>query len=120
MSDQKNDPKIEKRKNEILGLFLITFASISYFAIFNKSAGLLGNYMSKGYYFLVGSGSYILPLLFIYWGIQLIRSKKIKFSAKFLGLIISFVAIISILNLNEGGRFFLNTPENAAGGIIGS
>jgi len=120
MSDQKNDPKIEKRKNEILGLFLITFAAISYFAIFNKSAGLLGNYMSKGYYFLVGSGSYILPLLFIYWGIQLIRSKKIKFSAKFLGLIISFIAIISILNLNEGGRFFLNTPENAAGGIIGS
>ncbi|CCU79203.1 Cell division protein FtsK [Halanaerobium saccharolyticum subsp. saccharolyticum DSM 6643] len=119
MSDQKNDPKIEKRKNEILGLFLITFAAISYFAIFNKSAGLLGNYMSKGYYFLVGSGSYILPLLFIYWGIQLIRSKKIKFSTKFLGLIISFIAIISILNLNEGGRFFLNTPENAAGGIIG-
>ncbi|MGM0499656.1 MAG: DNA translocase FtsK 4TM domain-containing protein [Bacillota bacterium] len=119
MSDQKNDPKIEKRKNEILGLFLITFAAISYFAIFSKSAGLLGDYMSKGYYFLVGSGSYILPLLFIYWGIQLIRSKKIKFSTKFLGLIISFIAIISIINLNDGGNFLLNTPENAAGGIIG-
>jgi S-DNA-T family DNA segregation ATPase FtsK/SpoIIIE len=119
MSDRKNDPKIEKRKNEILGLFLITFAAISYFAIFSNSAGLLGNYMSRAYYFLVGSGSYILPLLFIYWGIQLIRSKRIKFSAKFLGLIISFIAIISIINLNEGGKFFLNTPQNAAGGIIG-
>jgi len=119
MSDQKNDPKIERRKNEILGLFLITFAAISYFAIFSNSAGLLGDYMSRGYYFLVGSGSYILPLLFVYWGIQLIRSKTIKFSAKFLGLIISFIAIISIINLNEGGNLFLNTPENAAGGIIG-
>ncbi|PXV69358.1 FtsK/SpoIIIE family DNA translocase [Halanaerobium congolense] len=119
MSDQKNDPKIERRKNEILGLFLITFAAISYFAIFSNSAGLLGDYMSKAYYFLVGSGSYILPLLFIYWGIQLIRSKSIKFSAKFLGLIISFISIISIINLNEGGNLFLNTPENAAGGIIG-
>lgn len=66
MSDQKNDPKIERRKNEILGLFLITFAAISYFAIFSNSAGLLGDYMSRGYYFLVGSGSYILPLLFVY------------------------------------------------------
>jgi S-DNA-T family DNA segregation ATPase FtsK/SpoIIIE len=119
MSDQKNDPKIERRKNEILGLFLITFAAISYFAIFSNSAGLLGDYMSRGYYFLVGSGSYILPLLFVYWGIQLIRSKTIKFSAKFLGLIISFIAIISIINLNEGGNLFLNTPQNAAGGVIG-
>jgi len=120
MSKQKNDPKIEKRKNEILGLFLITFAAISYFAIFNSSAGLLGNYISKAYYFLVGSGSYILPLLFVYWGIQLIRSKKIKLSGRFLGLLIAFTAIISIINLNEGGGFFLNTPQNAAGGIIGS
>ncbi len=120
MSNQKNDPKIEKRKNEILGLFLITFAAISYFAIFSKSAGLLGNYMSRGYYFLVGSGSYILPLLFVYWGIQLIRSKNIKFSTKFLGLVISFIAIISIIDLNNGVSFYLNTSENAAGGIIGS
>jgi S-DNA-T family DNA segregation ATPase FtsK/SpoIIIE len=120
MSKQKNDPKIEKRKNEILGLFLITFAAISYFAIFNNSAGLLGNYISTAYYFLVGSGSYILPLLFVYWGIQLIRSKKIKLSGRFLGLLISFIAIISIINLNEGGGFFLNTAQNAAGGVIGS
>jgi S-DNA-T family DNA segregation ATPase FtsK/SpoIIIE len=119
MSKQKNDPKIEKRKNEILGLFLITFAAISYFAIFSNSAGLLGNYISNAYYFLVGSGSYILPLLFVYWGIQLIRSKKISLSARFLGLLISFIAIISIINLNDGGSFFLNTPQNTAGGIIG-
>ncbi len=119
MSKQKNDPKIEKRKNEILGLFLITFAAISYFAIFSDSAGLLGNYIRSAYYFLVGSGSYILPLLFVYWGIQLIRSKKIIFSGKFLGLLLSFIAIISIINLNESGSFFLNTPQNAAGGIIG-
>lgn len=119
MSKQKNDPKIEKRKNEILGLFLITFAVISYFAIFSNSAGLLGNYISTAYYFLVGSGSYILPLLFVYWGIQLIRSKKISLSGRFLGLLISFIAIISIINLNEGASFFLNTSQNAAGGIIG-
>jgi S-DNA-T family DNA segregation ATPase FtsK/SpoIIIE len=119
MSKQKNDPKLEKRKNEILGLFLITFAAISYFAIFSNSAGLVGNYISTAYYFLVGSGSYILPLLFVYWGIQLIRSKKISLSGRFLGLVISFIAIISIINLNEGVNFFLNTPENAAGGIIG-
>ncbi|MFN2340223.1 MAG: DNA translocase FtsK 4TM domain-containing protein, partial [Halanaerobium sp.] len=106
-------------KNEILGLFLITFAAISYFAIFSNSAGLLGNYISTAYYFLVGSGSYILPLLFVYWGIQLIRSKKISLSGRFLGLLISFIAIISIINLNEGANFFLNTPQNAAGGIIG-
>jgi S-DNA-T family DNA segregation ATPase FtsK/SpoIIIE len=120
MNEQKNDSRIEKRKNEILGLFLITFAAISYFAIFSSSAGLLGNYISSAYYFMVGSGSYILPLLFVYWGIQLIRSKKINFSGRFLGLIISFIAIISIINLSEGGGFFLNTSQNAAGGIIGS
>ena len=119
MSKQKNIAKIEKRKNEILGLFLITFAVISYFAIFSSSAGILGNYISTAYYFLVGSGSYILPLLFVYWGIQLIRSKKISFSGRTLGLLIAFTAVISIINLNEGGSFFLNTPQNAAGGIIG-
>ena len=119
MSKQKNDPKIEKRKNEILGLFLITFAAISYFAIFSNSAGLLGDYISNAYFFSVGSGSYVMPLLFVYWGIQLIRSKKISFSGRFLGVLITFTAIISIINLNEGGSFFLNTPQNAAGGIIG-
>ena len=119
MSKEKKDLKIEKRKNEILGLFLITFAAISYFAIFSNSAGLLGDYISIAYYFLVGSGSYILPLLFVYWGVQLIRSQKIKFSSRFWGLFISFITIISIINLNESQSFFLNTPQNAAGGIIG-
>lgn len=120
MSQQKIDAKTEKRKNEILGLFFITFAIISYFAILSDSAGILGDYLSRGYYFLVGSGSYLLPLFFIYLGIQLIRSKEISFSERFLGLIISFTALISILNLKEGSQFFLNNPEKAAGGIIGS
>lgn len=119
MSNKNNDPRIEKRKNELLGLFLITFAAISYFAIFNDSAGLLGDYISSAYYFLVGSGSYILPLLFIYWGIQLIRSKKIFFSARFVGLIISFIAVISIVHLNEGVSFSLSSAQNTAGGVIG-
>lgn len=120
MSKQKIDPKIEKRKDEILGLFLITFAIISYFAIFSNSAGFLGDYLSSAYYFLVGSGSYVLPLLFIYWGIQLIRSKKISFSTRHLGLLISFIAIISILNLNQSNKSFLNAPQNEAGGVIGA
>lgn len=120
MSNKKNDPQIEKRKNEILGLFLITFAAISYLAIFSNSAGLLGNYLSNAYYFLVGSGSYFFPLLFIYWGIQFIRSRKIKFSSRFGGLLIAFIAIISIINLTEGVKNPLVIDFNAAGGIIGN
>ncbi|MGM0548127.1 MAG: DNA translocase FtsK 4TM domain-containing protein, partial [Bacillota bacterium] len=120
MSNKKNDSQIEKRKNEILGLFLITFAAISYLAIFSNSAGLLGNYLSNAYYFLVGSGSYFFPLLFIYWGIQFIRSREIKFSSRFGGLLIAFTAIISIINLSKGVQKPLVINFNTAGGIIGN
>lgn len=116
--EPQDNNQIEKRKNEILGLFLITFAVLSYFAIFSSSAGLLGDYISTAYYFLVGSGSYLLPLLFVYWGIQLIRSKSLRFSSRFLGLVIIYIAFISMLHLNEGSGLSFDTAQTA-GGIVG-
>lgn len=120
MEESKIDSKLEKRKNEILGLFLIAFALISFFAIFNSSAGLIGNYLSQAYYFTFGSGSYVLPIFFIYWGIQLIRSKQIKFNGRLLGIIILFLAIISIIDLgSQTEKLSVYNNYYQAGGIIG-
>ncbi|MFW6273482.1 MAG: DNA translocase FtsK 4TM domain-containing protein [Halanaerobium sp.] len=117
---KKNDPKIEKRKDELLGLFLITFAAISIFAVFSSSAGLIGNTLKSAYYYLVGVGSYLLPFIFIYWGVQLIRSKKIKISLRFIGFIIIFISIISIIDLNNlKNRKIISIGGRHTGGIIG-
>jgi S-DNA-T family DNA segregation ATPase FtsK/SpoIIIE len=117
---KKNDPKIEKRKDELLGLFLITFAAISIFAVFSGSAGLIGNTLKSAYYYLVGIGSYLLPFLFIYWGVQLIRSKKIKISQRFIGFIIIFISIISIIDLNNlKNTEIISIGGRHTGGIIG-
>ncbi|ADQ14724.1 FtsK/SpoIIIE family DNA translocase [Halanaerobium hydrogeniformans] len=119
MAKNKQDLKLEKRKNELLGLFLITFAAISFFAIFSSSAGLIGDSISAAYYYLVGSGSYILPFIFIYWGIKLIRAKKIIFSSRLLGFIITFITIISIIDLNNYQNQIIDLRQGYAGGIIG-
>ncbi|MCC3143869.1 DNA translocase FtsK [Halanaerobium sp. Z-7514] len=119
MAKNKKDLKLEKRKNELLGLFLITFAAISYFAIFSSSAGLIGDSISAAYYYLVGSGSYILPLIFIYWGIKLISGRDIKFSSRLLGFIITFITMIAIIDLNNYQRQIIDLRQGYAGGVIG-
>nr|WP_255666619.1 DNA translocase FtsK [Halanaerobium polyolivorans] len=102
-----------------MGLFLITFAAISYFAIFSSSAGLIGDSISAAYYYLVGSGSYILPLIFIYWGIKLISGRDIKFSSRLLGFIITFITMIAIIDLNNYQRQIIDLRQGYAGGVIG-
>ena len=119
MAKNKKDLKLEKRKNELLGLFLITFAAISFFAIFSSSAGLIGDSISAAYYYLVGSGSYILPLIFIYWGIKLISGRKIEFSSRLLGFIITFITMIAIIDLNNYQRQIIDLRQGYAGGVIG-
>jgi len=119
MSGKNSNHNIEKRKDELLGLFLITFAAVSIFAVFSSSAGIIGNKISSAYYYLVGSGSYLLPFLFVYWGIQMIRSKKIKISQRFIGFIIIFITIISIIDLNNIQNAGLISSNVSGGGIIG-
>lgn len=99
---------------------LFRSAAISIFAVFSNSAGLIGNTLNAAYYYLVGIGSYILPFVFIYWGIQLIRSKKIKVSQRFIGFVIIFISIISIIDINNfQNREFISIEGTKAGGIIG-
>ncbi len=119
MSGKNSNHNIEKRKDELLGLFLITFAAVSIFAVFSSSAGIIGNKISSAYYYLVGSGSYLLPFLFVYWGIQMIRSKKIKISQRFIGFIIIFITIISIIDINNIQNASIISSSLSGGGIIG-
>lgn len=59
----------ESAKNEIFGLLLMVVGIISFISIFSDKMGLLG----QGIYHLLsiigGTGNFILPLLFIFWGI---------------------------------------------------
>ncbi|MGM0601725.1 MAG: DNA translocase FtsK 4TM domain-containing protein [Bacillota bacterium] len=122
MSKKNKNSTIEKRKNEILGIFFITLGIISGISLLSTSAGMLGSFISRLYYYLLGSGAYTVPIIFVYLGIKFIKSEKIKFSLRAAGFIISIIAVISIIDLNLSNNSFNNigqTAVSSGGGIIG-
>jgi len=120
---KKGDIKIEKRKNEILGIMLTAFSIFFFLTIYFGYNSMLGDRMVEIFRLLIGEGIYILPVMLLLWGILLIRNKTLKFNLKIFGFILLFLTIISFVHLYNhsqltNGYIFLRNGGGVVGGAI--
>ena len=113
---------IEKRKNEILGILIIAFAFLSVISLFTDTAGLVGKELSRLYFYIFGYGSYIIPILLLFWGITLIRLKGFQFNFRVLGFLLAFISWLAIVHTYQFPDFPLEKALDGQGGglIAGS
>ena len=110
----------DKAKRSIIIVFLIVFGLVSFLGLFDLS-GHFGSFISKWLTLIFGFGKWLVPLIFIYWALILIRQtqKPLKFT-DYLGLFLLFVSYQTLFH------FFLERPEwessvleGIGGGYIG-
>ncbi|MFW6256831.1 MAG: DNA translocase FtsK [Bacillota bacterium] len=122
MAEESRQEILEKRKNEIIGILMISFGIYSALALFSSGAGMIGENLANFYFLIVGLGSYIIPVLFIIWGLLLVRSRNIKFNMRLVGFLISFLVILSLIhtyNYPEGDIAPVITYYQPGGGFLG-
>ncbi len=122
MGQKANQEILEKRKNEIIGILVITFGLFSGIAIFASTAGIVGNTLSDIFNTILGTGSFLVPLLFLIWGYYLIKAKKIKINYRLIGFFITYVFSLAFLNdysIFQAGEQPLQDGALISGGVIG-
>lgn len=103
---KSNSPKkINKEKQvssvnvEILGLFLIVFGIISFISLYSNKMGIVGIFLYKFFSLTLGSGNFIMPILFIVWGIILNNKNLIKSYKRYtIGMSLILLSILIILD----------------------
>jgi S-DNA-T family DNA segregation ATPase FtsK/SpoIIIE len=120
---KKGDMKIEKRKNEILGIMITAFGIFFFLTIYFGYTSMLGNRTVEIFRTIMGEGIYILPVVLLLWGILLIRNKTLKFNLKIFGFILLFLTFISLTHLYNHSRLvsdyiFLSNGGGVLGGSI--
>lgn len=110
----------EKAKRSIIIVILLVFGLVSLLGLFNLS-GHFGIFTSKWLTLIFGYGKWLVPLIFLYWALVLIRQAKrpIKFT-DYLGLGLLFVSYQTLFH------FFIDqinwesaVLEGTGGGYIG-
>ena len=123
------------RKSEIKLIFLLAIALVIFISLItfdtddiklltsspsqvkHNVTGFVGAYLAWVMLFLMGLGSYLLPLLIVVWGvISLVEDKPKKISFRIFGALFSVLAISSILSLTGVGE---STYRFYRGGLIG-
>lgn len=119
--NKKKDMKIEKRKNEIIGIMLTALSIFLIITIYFNYKSIVGNRFVQIFRMLVGQGIYFLPILIFLWGIFLIRNKSFKINIQVFGFILIFFTIISFLHLYNHPQFTKNYLFlKGGGGIVGA
>lgn len=120
VQDELDTEAIEKRKNEILGILMIAFGILSVISLFTSTTGIVGEKLSNSYNFFFGQGAFIIPLLFILWGMALIRFKGLKINSRLLGFIICFITLLTMIHTRLYPRFPLDYAlMGYGGGLLG-
>ncbi len=114
-----NDEIIEKRKNEILGILIIALSVLSAIALFTDTAGIVGKELSQVYYYIIGYGAFMFPVLFMIWGITLIRLKGLSINSRLIGFLLAYISVMALVHTYQ----FSDSPLDAAllgqgGGMI--
>ncbi len=117
LNDEKEYAETEKRKNEIIGILIITLGILSLISIFT-STGLAGEVLIKSYKYLIGSGYYLIPILLIIWGIALIRLKTVKINIRLTGFFISYIFVFALVHTYLYSQFALDYALLGKGGGI--
>ncbi|MFW6022464.1 MAG: DNA translocase FtsK [Halanaerobiaceae bacterium] len=126
MEDKTYDNKsiqkeiLEKRKNEILGILIIALSILSAIALFTDTAGPVGKQLSQFYQFVIGYGAYLIPILFLIWGITLIRFKGLNMNSRLIGFLVTYVCIMSLIHNYQFDELQMRAAvQGYGGGIIG-
>ncbi|MDY3903311.1 FtsK/SpoIIIE family DNA translocase [Peptoniphilus sp.] len=114
IKNKKNNKKISNKKNiqkrrktsssissgkEIIGLFLIVIGIVFFICLYSQKMGLIGTLIYKLFSVITGSGNFIIPLLFIFWGILFnIQATKFHMRRYILCSLIIFLCILIFLD----------------------
>lgn len=101
----------EKAKRSILIVILLVLGAVSFLGLFNLS-GHLGGFISKWLTLIFGFGKWLVPLLFLYWALILIRQKRKPLAfTDYLGLFLLFISYQTLFH------FFID-PLNWESAVI--
>ncbi|MFA5754682.1 MAG: DNA translocase FtsK 4TM domain-containing protein, partial [Patescibacteria group bacterium] len=102
-----------KAKRSIAIVFLAVFGLISLLGLFNLS-GHFGGFISKWLTLIFGYGKWLVPLIFLYWALILVRKarKPLKFT-DYLGLFFLFVSYQTLFH------FFIEVPNQKMAVLAG-
>ncbi|MFW6237941.1 MAG: DNA translocase FtsK [Halanaerobiales bacterium] len=106
----------ERRKNEILGIMLIVLGLLLIFSFFSETTGVAGEYLSSFFRTAFGLGGFVTPLIFITWGVTLIYYKTLKFNSRILGFLLSFLSILTLVQLYRYHYNLLSEEHMISGG----
>jgi len=117
--------KIKKKntKNETISIIIIAFSLLYIFAfIFTDKMGIVGKIIFQTATRSIGIGSYVFPLLLLFWGIILLLNYKLPNPYhKFFGINFLFVILLIFIHLK---LLLLDNPyllsiKGAGGGLLG-
>ncbi len=119
-SDKKNGKsKLDvpsEVKRSVLAIFLFALAVILVLGFFER-AGILGEYLNKIAGLLFGWGKWILPLIFLIYGIILLfRKETLFYISKLLGLAVTFFSLLGFFHLFLEKSKVLEIARNGEGG----
>ncbi|MFA5162945.1 MAG: DNA translocase FtsK [Patescibacteria group bacterium] len=110
----------ERAKKSIGIVFIFVLGLISLLGLFDLS-GKTGQFLSRYLALIFGYGKWLVPLVFIFWGILLSKGKKyhIRFS-DYLGLFLLFISYQTIFHFFiKQANWELAADSGAGGGYIG-
>ncbi|MFA5183945.1 MAG: DNA translocase FtsK [Patescibacteria group bacterium] len=110
----------EKAKRSILIVILLVFGLISLLGLFNL-AGHFGLFISKWLTLIFGFGKWLVPFIFLYWALVLVRKAKrpLKFTDS-LGLFLLFISYQTLFHFFlEPARWESAVAIGTGGGYIG-
>jgi len=106
--DYLSMPKLnldEKAKRSLGIVAVFAFGLISLLGLVNLS-GVVGIFLSKWLTLIFGFGKWLVPIVFLFWGMLLVRNKKYEIKASdYIGLIILFVSYQTLFH------FFISEAE---------
>lgn len=125
-----NNIKDKKYNKEILGIIIISFGILSAISLFSNKTGIVGAFLKKIYFTLMGFGGYIFPLIIIaIGGLFIINKLNIGGYKKSIYLLVIFFCFLTLLDIgNQNSATFTMkikqsidlSQKGLGGGFIGT
>ncbi|MGQ9823890.1 MAG: DNA translocase FtsK 4TM domain-containing protein [Desulfotomaculales bacterium] len=117
-------PKTQRadRRLELAGIATVTLALFGLASLFTTSVGTAGNLFRQGLLLVAGEGRYLLPPVFIFIGLKMIRARqKPEFTPRLFGLFLILVLILTFLHLSFPFEEAFNAgKQGLGGGLLGA
>ncbi|WP_024614737.1 DNA translocase FtsK [Clostridium sp. Ade.TY] len=131
-NNKKRNKKNNNKNTDIIGLIYISVGILLSVAIYTDFVGILSTVSQRITHFLVGVGTYILPVYLLYLGYQYIKNKGILIlSRRFYGITIYCLILILICStiyiqtndnikvFSDGLKMIVSMESVFNGGVIG-